>query len=54
MEDILSVVLFILIVITIGYLFWLVRISENRPEYYERSKSKPVREVIDKYEPREK
>ena len=52
MEKILMIMFFILIVSIVGYLLWLVRSPEGRPEYYENSKSEKIKEVIDEYEPR--
>ena len=43
---------FIPTVIIVAFLLWLVRSPEERPEYYEKSKCEPIREVIEKYEPR--
>jgi len=51
MKEILAV-LFIPIIAIIGYLLWLVRSPENRPEYYEKSKCEKVKEVVDKYDPK--
>jgi len=47
----LMIVLFIPTIFIVGYLLWLVR-SPSRPEYYEKSKCEPIKEVVEKYEPR--
>jgi len=52
MEKLLLTLLFCISVSVVGYLLWLVRSPEGRPEYYEKSKCEKVKEVIDKYEPR--
>ncbi len=51
MKEILAV-LFIPIIAIIGYLLWLVRSPESRPEYYEQSKCEKIKEVVDKYDPK--
>ena len=42
---------FIPTVLIVGYLLWLIR-SPGKAEYYEKSKCEPIREVVEKYEPR--
>jgi|19_taG_2_1085344.scaffolds.fasta_scaffold25114_3 hypothetical protein len=54
MEKLLLTLLFCISVSIVGYLSWLVRSPENRPEYYEQSKCEKVKEIIDKYEPKPK
>ena len=44
---------FIPAVLIAAYLLWLVRRPGN-PEYYEKSKCEPIKEVVEKYEPRQK
>jgi hypothetical protein len=54
MEKLLMTMLFCVSVALVGYLLWIVRSPAGRPEYYERSKCKKVKEVIDEYEPGQK
>ena len=44
---------FIPAVLIVAYLLWLVR-RPGEPEYYEKSKCEPIKEVVEKYEPRQK
>ena len=52
MEKLLLTLLFCISVSIVGYLLWLVRSPESRPEYYEQSKCEKVKEVVDKYDPK--
>jgi|10_taG_2_1085330.scaffolds.fasta_scaffold32944_3 hypothetical protein len=44
---------FIPSVLIAAYLLWLIR-SPGKAEYYEKSKCEPIKEVVEKYEPKQK